>query len=181
MTSSNVYCPQVRSIFERGDLHALETCEFANEEHEGEELRIVFRCQTDLWVSSCGAGAFSSKVPEFTSNLPLIHLRVKIKILSSQVVAYESSNLALPNDPSMTSLLLQLQVWRLRYYPNEKVIGAAKPLIYIKDTLSLSAGGCQRILWRILRWTVKWMVLRWVFSSVCRACLNSTKPIYLYI
>lgn len=97
MISSNVYCPQVRGVFERGHLHALEAWKLANEEHEGEELCIIFRCQTDLGVPSCGAGAFSSKVPGFTSNTPFKGET------SNKVVTCETSNLILPKEQCITS------------------------------------------------------------------------------
>ncbi len=38
------------------------------------------------------------------------------------------------------------QVWRLRVYKNEKVIGAAKPLVFLKWSLAMTKGQCQRIL-----------------------------------
>ena len=39
-----------------------------------------------------------------------------------------------------------LQVWRLRSYLAEKSIGAAKPLIFVKEKLVLPAGQCQRLM-----------------------------------
>ena len=38
------------------------------------------------------------------------------------------------------------QVWRLRVYKTEKVIGAAKPLLFLKRPLVMTKGQCQRIL-----------------------------------
>ena len=43
-------------------------------------------------------------------------------------------------------LVLPLKVWRLRMYPNEKMLGAAKPLLYLFQDLTLSDKKCQRIL-----------------------------------
>jgi len=38
------------------------------------------------------------------------------------------------------------KVWRLRVYNNEKIVGAAKPLFFVKGRLGLTAGQCKRIL-----------------------------------
>lgn len=40
---------------------------------------------------------------------------------------------------------LRTQVWRLRLYPAEKVIAAAKPLWFLRTDLKLAKECCQRI------------------------------------
>ena len=43
--------------------------------------------------------------------------------------------------------ILSLQVWRLRMYTTEKVLGAAKPLLFLKEPLHLPEGQVKRVLW----------------------------------
>lgn len=38
------------------------------------------------------------------------------------------------------------QVWRVRLYPSEKVVAAAKPLWFLPADLKLAKDGCQRII-----------------------------------
>ena len=38
------------------------------------------------------------------------------------------------------------QIWRMRMYPVEKILGAAKPLVFLKAKLALGEGQAQRIL-----------------------------------
>lgn len=42
-------------------------------------------------------------------------------------------------------VLLSPKVWRLRKYPTEKCVAAAKPLWFLPENLSLLAGGCKRV------------------------------------
>lgn len=42
--------------------------------------------------------------------------------------------------------LLSPQVWRLRAYRNERTLGAAKPLWFMKRELNLGKGVVQRII-----------------------------------
>ena len=39
-----------------------------------------------------------------------------------------------------------MQVWRVRYYDTEKILGAAKPLVFLKQKLVLPKGQCKRLL-----------------------------------
>lgn len=40
-----------------------------------------------------------------------------------------------------------LQVWRLRVYQAERTVGAAKPLLFLKQKLNLQKSQAQRIMW----------------------------------
>lgn len=51
-------------------------------------------------------------------------------------------------------------MWRLRVYKAEKVVGAAKPILFLVKKLVLESGQCQRVLWAAyclptFRWRVK--------------------------
>ena len=45
-----------------------------------------------------------------------------------------------------STLSHNLQAWRLRMYPTEKILGAAKPLLFLRAKLALGNGQCKRIL-----------------------------------
>jgi hypothetical protein len=48
--------------------------------------------------------------------------------------------------PDPLQVFHPVEVWRIRVYEAEKVIGAAKPLIFLSKALTLYKDKCQRIL-----------------------------------
>ena len=64
----------------------------------------------------------------------------------------QNNNLGIPTThrprtmPDRLPFFHPVEVWRIRVYEQDKVIGAANPLIFLSKALTLYKDKCQRIL-----------------------------------